>query len=498
MLSKHPDGKVRSPLGIRGVPLLGVAFMAFWQRRKSIDAMTGGHGGERLKATLSWPHLLALGVGAIVGTGILTLIGVGAGLAGPAVLVSFGLAGLVCACAALAYAELSTMMPAAGSAYTYSYAVLGELIAWIVGWSLILEYSLVVSAVAVGWSGYAVGFLNGLDIGGISLALPQVLTAGPHAGGIINLPAVFIIGVVTGLLLLGTKESATLNAVLVVIKILALIVFVAIALPAFKADNFTPFMPNGFGAPFVKTGVMAAAAIIFFAFYGFDAISTAAEETKKPERDLAIGIVGSMLICTALYMVVAAAAIGAMPVAQFADSAEPLAHILREMGQGTAAQWIAASAVIALPTVLLAFLFGQSRIFLGMARDGLLPVRLARISSRGVPALVTLFTAVVVAILAGLLPLDELASLANAGTLAAFCAVGVCLVVLRLREPGRERKFKAPLWPVVSVICVVGCVVFFLSLKPVTQWGFLIWNAVGLVIYFVWSSRNAVLGKSPQ
>ena len=467
--------------------------MAFWNRRRSIDVMTAPHDGPRLKPTLSWPHLLALGVGAIVGTGILTLIGVGAGLAGPAVLISFGLAGLVCACAALAYAELSTMMPAAGSAYTYSYAVLGEMIAWVVGWSLILEYSLVVSAVAVGWSGYAVGFLSGLGVD-----LPAALVAGPHAGGIINLPAVAIIGVVTGLLLLGTKESATLNAVLVVIKIAALAVFVAIALPAFKPENFTPFMPNGFGAPFVQTGVMAAAAIIFFAFYGFDAISTAAEETKKPERDLAIGIVGSMLVCTALYLVVAAAAIGARPVADFADSPEPLALILRQMGQGTAAQWIAAAAVIALPTVLLAFLFGQSRIFLGMARDGLLPRRLAKVSARGVPAVVTVFTAVVVAILAGLLPLDELASLANAGTLAAFCSVGVCLVVLRIREPNRKRVFKAPLWPLVGAISVIGCIVFFLSLKPVTQVGFVVWNLIGVAIYLLWSSKNSRLAKGEE
>ena len=438
--------------------------MAFWNRRRSIDAMLAPHDGPALKKTLGWPHLMALGVGAIVGTGILTLIGVGAGLAGPAVMISFALAGLVCACAALAYAELSTMMPAAGSAYTYSYAVLGELIAWIVGWSLILEYSLVVSAVAVGWSGYAVGFLAGMGV-----ELPAILAAGPHVeGGLINLPAVFIIAVVTGLLLLGTRESATLNAILVVIKIVALIAFVAIALPAFDAANFTPFMPNGFGAPalpfaeqitgqpVVQTGVMAAAAIIFFAFYGFDAISTAAEETKRPERDLAIGIVGSMVVCTALYLVVAAAAIGARPVASFAESPEPLALILREMGQGTAAQWIAVSAVVALPTVLLAFLFGQSRIFLGMARDGLLPRRLARVSSRGVPAVVTIFTAIVVAGLAGVMRLDELASLANAGTLAAFAAVGVCLIVLRIRDPHRPRVFKAPLWWLVGAITIVG------------------------------------------
>ena len=468
--------------------------MAFWNRRRSIDAMLAPHEGPALRKTLSWPHLVALGVGAIVGTGILTLIGVGAGLAGPAVMISFALAGLVCACAALAYAELSTMMPAAGSAYTYSYAVLGELIAWIVGWSLILEYSLVVSAVAVGWSGYAVGFLNG-----IGWVLPEALTVGPHvAGGIVNLPAVAIIAVVTGLLLLGTRESATLNAILVVIKIVALIGFVAIALPAFDGANFTPFMPNGFGAPFVQTGVMAAAAIIFFAFYGFDAISTAAEETKNPARDLSIGIVGSMLVCTALYLIVAAAAIGARPVASFADSPEPLALILREMGQGTAAQWLAASAVIALPTVLLAFLFGQSRIFLGMARDGLLPRSLARVSTRGVPAVVTVFTAVVVAALAGVMRLDELASLANAGTLAAFFAVGLSLVVLRVRDPNRPRVFKAPLWWLVGAITMIGCVVFFLSLQARTQLWFLIWNGVGLVVYLGWSAWNSRLAKGEE
>lgn len=480
--------------------------MAFWNRRRSIDAMLAPHDGPALKKTLGWPHLMALGVGAIVGTGILTLIGVGAGLAGPAVMISFALAGLVCACAALAYAELSTMMPAAGSAYTYSYAVLGELIAWIVGWSLILEYSLVVSAVAVGWSGYATGFLSGMGV-----ELPAMLAAGPHVeGGLINLPAVFIIAVVTGLLLLGTRESATLNAVLVVIKIVALIAFVAIALPAFDAANFTPFMPNGFGAPalpfaeqitgqpVVQTGVMAAAAIIFFAFYGFDAISTAAEETKRPERDLAIGIVGSMVVCTALYLVVAAAAIGARPVASFAESPEPLALILREMGQGTAAQWIAVSAVVALPTVLLAFLFGQSRIFLGMARDGLLPRSLAKVSSRGVPAVVTIFTAIVVAALAGVMRLDELASLANAGTLAAFAAVGVCLIVLRIRDPNRPRVFKAPLWWLVGAITIIGCIVFFFSLRASTQMWFVIWNAIGLVIYFVWSSRNSRLARGEE
>ncbi|HYC98219.1 amino acid permease, partial [Brevundimonas sp.] len=459
-----------------------------------------------LHRSLSWPHLVALGVGAIVGTGILTLTGVGAAKAGPAVILSFAIAGLICACAALAYAEMATMIPASGSAYTYSYVVIGEFVAWIIGWSLILEYSLVVSAVAVGWSGYATGFLAGMGV-----ELPAMLAAGPHVeGGLINLPAVFIIAVVTGLLLLGTRESATLNAILVVIKVAALVAFVAIALPTFNSANFTPFMPNGFGAPslpfmeqitgqpVVQTGVMAAAAIIFFAFYGFDAISTAAEETKKPERDLAIGIVGSMLVCTALYLLVAAAAIGARPVSEFASSTEPLSLILRELGSPWAAQVVAGAAVIALPTVLLAFLFGQSRIFLGMARDGLLPRRLARVSVRGVPAVVTVFTAIVVAILAGLLPLDELASLANAGTLCAFAAVGVCLMVLRVRDPGRKRMFKAPLWWLVGTITVVGCLLFFFSLRPFTQTAFFIWNGIGLVIYLAWSAWNSRLAKGEE
>jgi Amino acid transporters len=495
--------------------------MAFWNRRRSIDVLTAPREGPALKKTLGWPHLIALGVGAIVGTGILTLIGEGAGLAGPGVMVSFALAGLVCACAALAYAELSTMMPAAGSAYTYSYAVLGEALAWIVGWSLILEYSLVVSAVAVGWSGYAVGFLEGLG-----LQLPAALAAGPQldfsqgfvaalqgwnpAAGLVNLAAVFIIVVVTGLLLLGTRESATLNAVLVVVKILALVLFVVLALPAFNLQNFVPFLPEGFGAPTfpfqeqltgrppMETGVMAAAAIIFFAFYGFDAISTAAEETKNPSRDLAIGIVGSMVACTALYLIVAAAAIGASPPATFAESGEPLAFLLRQLNQPVAAQILGAAAVIALPTVILAFLFGQTRIFLSMGRDGLLPRGLAKVSERGVPVAVTIFTAIVVSILAGVMTLGDLASLANAGTLAAFFAVGLSLIVLRLRDPNRPRVFRAPLFWLVGIITMVGCVIFFFSLRTSTQVAFVIWNVIGLAIYLAWSARNSRLAKGEE
>ena len=470
--------------------------MQTWLRRKSIDQVTVHEEGRRLVPTLSWPHLIALGIGAIVGTGIYTLIGVGANLAGPAVLLSFAVAGIVCACAALAYAEMATMMPAAGSAYTYSYVVLGETIAWIVGWSLILEYSLVVSAVAVGWSGYAVGFLEGLGV-----HLPVWLTAGSHAGGLINLPAVLIVFVVAGLLMVGTRASATLNAVLVVVKLIALAVFVAIALPHFDAARLDPFMPFGFaksmGVDGVERGVMAGAAIIFFAFYGFDAISTAAEETRKPERDLAIGIIGSMVGCTIIYMIVALAAVGALSYTVFGQSAEPLALILRELGQGTAATVIAAAAVIALPTVLLAFLYGQSRIFFVMSRDGLLPRGLSKVSPRtGTPIATTLFTAVLVAALAGVARLDEIAALANAGTLAAFIAVSVCLLVLRKREPDRRRVFRTPLAWVVGPIAILGCVYLFWSLPQRTQLWFLLWNGLGVIAYLAYGRRNSLLGRA--
>jgi APA family basic amino acid/polyamine antiporter len=472
--------------------------MAGLNRRKPIATVASADAeGRRLVPSLSWPHLMALGVGAIVGTGILTLIGVGADRAGPAVLLSFAIAGAICACAALAYAEMATMMPAAGSAYTYSYAVLGEIIAWVVGWSLILEYSLVVSTVAVGWSGYAAPLLT-------SVGFPAALTQGPELGGLINLPAVFIIAVVAGLLSVGTHESARLNTILVLIKIATLALFVAVTLPAFDAANLHPFMPNGFAkhaitltdGTTVERGVMAAAAIIFFAFYGFDAISTAAEEAKNPERDLSIGIVGSLLVSTLIYVLVAAAAVGALPYTRFADSPEPLALILREMGQGNVARIVAIAAVIALPTVILGFLYGQSRIFLVVARDGFLPPSLARISKRGTPVRITILTAVIVSVLAGVLPIDEIAALANAGTLIAFMAVGACLLVMRKRAPDMKRPFKAPLGWVVGLGAIFGCFYLFISLPTKTLLFCLIWTLIGLVVYFVYGRRHSLLGKA--
>lgn len=471
--------------------------MSFWTRRKSIDTITAGHAdSHQLKKTLSWPHLVALGVGAIVGTGIYTLTGIGAGLAGPGVILSFLIAGAVCACAALCYAELSTMMPAAGSAYTYSYAAMGEQVAWFVGWSLILEYTLVCAAVAVGWSAHAHGLFK-------LMGFPDAMLAGPHAGGLINLPAVIISMAVAGLLAIGTRESAVVNMVLVAVKILALIVFVVLCLPAFDAGHFTPFMPNGFsatpGPDGVKIGVMAAASLIFFAFYGFDAVSTAAEETKNPKRDLTIGIVGSMAACTAIYMIVAAVSIGASRAEVFSKSEAPLVFILESLSHPKVAQLVALAAVIALPTVILAFMYGQSRIFFVMARDGLLPRALSRVNAKtGTPVVMTLLTGALSAVLSGLLSLKDIAELANAGTLWAFIAVGASVILLRLREPNRPRVFSTPIWQVVAPAGILGCLYLFVSLPVKTQVYFVYAHLIGAAIYLAYGARKSVLAQQEK
>ncbi len=459
--------------------------MSFLTRRTAIDGHPDHAHGSGLKATLGWPHLVALGVGAIVGTGIYTLTGEAAGLAGPGAMLSFLIAGAVCAAAALCYAEMATMMPRAGSAYTYSYAVMGETVAWVVGWSLILEYTVVCAAVSVGWAGYA---------GGLILSwwpeAPVIFLKGPEDGGLVNLPAVFIALAVAALLALGTRESARVNFVLVIVKLVALAGFIALALPAFNSGNFSPFMPHGFWAhevDGVKFGVMGAASIIFFAFYGFDAISTASEEARNPGRDLTIGIVGSMALCTLIYMAVAAAAIGAMPPAEFATSQEPLAHIIRSLGHPRAADLIGLAAIIAMPTVIMVFMYGQTRVFFAMARDGLLPKALSKVHSRfGTPVGVTLMTGVIAAVLGGALPLGRIVSVANAGTLAAFIATAIAMMILRVQQPARPRRFKTPLWWLVGPFAVLGCAYLFAGLSTFTMIVFVVWNLIGLAAYLLY------------
>jgi APA family basic amino acid/polyamine antiporter len=470
--------------------------MSFVTRRKAVDTAPAAAEGRGLKRTLGWPHLVALGVGAIIGTGIYTLTGVAAGLAGPAVILSFAVAGAVCACAALCYAEMASLSPQAGSAYAYSYMTLGELIAWIVGWSLILEYTLVCSAVSVGWAGYAAGLIKGAHI-----PIPDALlsSAGAGTGGLVNLPAIFIAMVVTGMLLIGTRESATVNFVLVCVKLVALAAFVAFTLPNFDAAHFHPFAPYGFGAHEEggkKFGMMGAAAIIFFAFYGFDAISTAAEEAKNPAKDLTIGIVGSMLLCTVIYMVVAACALGAQPFDVFSKSPEPLAFVLRQLGKPGAASIIAGAAVVAMPTVIMVFMFGQSRVFFAMARDGLLPKQLSGVDRRGVPVAVTVLTGVIAAAIAGFVPLDEIASLANAGTLAAFIATACAVMVLRRRAPELKRPFSTPLVWLIGPAAVLGCVYLFTSLSQKTMLFFFGWNTLGVLVYLVYGRARSRLAAA--
>lgn len=469
--------------------------MSFWNRRKSLESVSARQSHSALRPTLSWVHLMSLGIGGIVGTGIYTLIGVGAGLAGPAVILSFVVAGLVCACAALAYTEMSTMMPMAGSAYTYSYVALGELPAWFVGWTLILEYTVVCSVVAVGWSGYAGGFIHALGIG-----IPDALLAGPAAGGVINVPAIVIALAVAALLALGSRESATVNLILVFVKLVALATFVALAVPAFDAGNFEPFAPHGFGATEIegaKYGMMGAAAVIFFAFYGFDAVSTAAEEAKDPGRDLKIGIIGSMVACTIIYMAVAAAAIGGSPTDALAASGEPLAMVLRNLNHPAAAKFIGLAAIVALPTVIMAFMYGQSRIFFVMARDGLLPQRLSVVNAKsGTPVLMTMITGVIVAIIAGFLPLQRIAEVANAGTLVAFIAVAVCMLVLRNKAPNAPRPFRTPAYTLVAWAAIVGCAYLFVSLPGVTKLTFVIWNVIGILVYFVYARYQSALARA--
>ncbi len=468
--------------------------MAFWSRRKSIEMEAHYDSLTRLKPTLSWPHLVAMGVGAIVGTGIYTLTGIGAGLAGPAVILSFLGCGILCACAAFCYAEMATLVPASGSAYTYSYVVLGEVLAWVVGWSLILEYTVAASAVAVGWSAHVAEFIRAAG-----WAVPDPLLHGVMSGGLVDLPAIVIAAAVAVMLIVGTRESATVNIVLVAIKIGALVLFVILAGQAFDPARFHPFAPFGFGAHVdadgVKRGVLAAAALIFFAFYGFDAVSTAAEETKNPARDLTIGIIGSMVLCTLIYMLVAGSALGASYFMDFSKTGAPLVYILRLLHHPMSAEIVAAAAIVALPTVILVLMYGQSRIFFVMARDGLLPKSLSTVhKTRGTPVLMTALTGLVVAGMAATLRLDEIALLANAGTLCAFVAVAVCVLVLRIREPNRKRDFRTPLVWVLAPICIFGCLyLFFYGLPHFTQWWFLIWNTAGIIVYLLYGRRRSKL-----
>lgn len=450
---------------------------------------TGGE-GERLEKTMGPFTLTALGVGAIIGTGIFVVIGEGAKLAGPGVILSFVLAAVTCAFSALSYAELASSVPVSGSAYTFSYATLGEIVAFIIGWDLILEYGVSVGAVAVGWGGNVNEFLKAT----FNVVLPEAITAGPFEGGVVNLTAAIIVLAVGALLAGGTRESARANAVMVVIKILILLFFIVVALVNFASGNLTPFAPEG------VAGIASAASIIFFAYIGFDAVSTASEETKNPGRDLPIAIIGSLLISTVLYVLVAFAAFGVSPAKDLAGSDAPLAQALRT---GAGIPWAGAvlslGALIAITSVVLVIMYGQVRIFFAMCRDGLLPRRFAKVNPRtGTPFDLTIVFSVLIAILAALIPLGVIVEMANIGTLFAFVLVNIGVIVLRRTRPEMERPFRVPGAPVVPIIGVLFCLLLLVSLPWETWVRFVVWLVIGLVIYFTYGRRHSRIRTGEQ
>jgi APA family basic amino acid/polyamine antiporter len=505
-------------------------------RVKSLDAILASAQKKSLPRSLGAFQLTMLGVGAIIGTGIFVLTAEAAQKAGPGMLLSFVIAGVVCAVAALCYSEMASMVPVSGSAYTYSYAVMGELMAWMVGWALVLEYAVAAGAVSVGWSGYFVGLLreylgialppelvnaNAL-IAHIQLAFGAVpseeLTTAMQVGGYINLPAFLIALLVTWLLVIGTRESAFVNAILVVVKITALTAFVILALPVMNSDNFEPFAPLGFA------GISAAAASIFFAYVGFDAVSTAAEETKNPQRNMPIGLIGSLAICTVFYLLVASGVIGtvgaeplldeagkgiqpgdatgmAAACAQIANEAvvcskEALAWTLREIGWRQIGNLVGLAAGLALPSVVLMMMFGQTRIFFVMSRDGLLPAALSKIHPKyNTPHVVTIITGIGVALFAALFPVGALADISNSGTLFAFAMVAIAVMVLRRTDPNRVRPFRTPAVYIVAPVAIVGCLYLFFSLSWYTLGLFAGWAVFGLLIYFLYSRHHSHVGR---
>jgi APA family basic amino acid/polyamine antiporter len=485
-------------------------------RVKSLDAIIATAEKKSLKRSLGPVQLTMLGIGGIIGTGIFVLTAEATQKAGPGMIVSFIIAAFVCAVAALCYSELASMVPVAGSAYTYSYAVLGEFVAWLVGWALILEYAVAASAVAVGWSGYVVGLLDH----SLGIVIPAALANGPDAGGIVNLPAIVISLAITGLLVLGTKESATVNSVLVAIKICALTLFIALSVPVIHDANFRPFAPTG------SPGVVAAAASIFFAYVGFDAVSTAAEETTNPQRNVPIGLIGSLVICTIFYILVAIGAIGAFggqPVTglhgeilapgsmeltqrclQLGDAAhqplvcskEALAHVMRSINHPLVGTLLGLAAGLALPSVILMMIYGQTRIFFVMSRDGLLPEILSRVHPKfKTPHIVTMVTGVGVAIAAAFLPVGKLADISNSGTLFAFMVVAAAVMMLRKKDPDRHRPFRTPFVWVVAPVAMVGCIVLFLFLPPAAKLVLPVWGGIGLVFYFLYGYRKSHVGR---
>ncbi|HLE97972.1 MAG TPA: amino acid permease [Candidatus Thermoplasmatota archaeon] len=468
--------------------------------------------GKSLKKSLGAFDLVSLGIGAIIGTGIFVLAGVGAQQAGPAIILSFIVVGFACALAGLCYAELAAAIPTSGSAYVYTYTALGEVVAWVLGWALVLEYAVGSVGVAIGWSGYAQGLLGDAN------PLPLALRSGPFSGGIVNVPAVLIVLLVVAILVRGTKESARLASGLVILKV-AVVAFVVVlgALLAFGkvgggspvAGNFGPNLTTSF-APFGFQGIIAGGALIFFAYIGFDAVSTTAEETRNPKRDLPIGILGSLAICTVLYILAATVLLGLVPYQTFIDAntappgdpirgalAEPFGYAFDAAGLPWAADIIRAGAIAGITSVLLVLILGAARVFFSLSRDGLVSPNLVTVHPRfGTPYKTTLAVGVSVAAAAAFVPLDRAAHITNIGTLFAFVLVCISTLVLRRRRPDLNRPFKVPLYPAVPILGAVTCAALAIfGLDRFTWTFFFAWMGLGLIVYALYGIRNSKVWK---
>lgn len=498
--------------------------------RKSVAQMHADHERGELRRSLSAINLISLGIGCIIGTGIFVLTGrAAAEFAGPGIMISFVITGVLCAFVALCYAELASMVPVSGSAYSYSYASMGEIAAWIMGLLLVLEYGLAASTVAVGWSGYVVSLVHdlGIHIFPALTAAPgvEIKTGGAVvAEGLVNLPAMLAILAVTALLMLGVSESANVNNVIVLIKVSVVVAFIGIGMFYVDTQNWVPLIPEEIPPPPPGTergfwpdiwralgdvvmarnssrygigGLISGAAVIFFAYLGFEAVSTAGAESKNPARDMPIGIIGSLLVCTVLYILTSAVLVGIVPYTELHDPA-PIAKAVNRIGLPWFAVLVKIGAIAGLSSVMLVLLYGQTRIFYAMARDGLLPAPFAAVHPRlRTPWVNTLLVGAAASLAAGLVPLEDLADLTNVGSLAAFAIVCITVIYMRIAEPGVRRPFRVPLYPFTPIIGAVMCLFLLMSLmtRPVTRHFFLFYLSGGLLLYFLYGLRHSKLGK---